>query len=39
MANYFPSKDADLIAWLANFLTVANANLASLLNPDDLLIN
>ncbi len=30
MANYFPSKDADFIAWLANFLTVANANLAAL---------
>jgi hypothetical protein len=30
MANYFPTKDADFIAWLANFLTVANANLVPL---------
>lgn len=30
MANYFPSKDADFIAWLANFLVVANANLVPL---------
>ena len=28
--SYIPNKDADLIAWLANFLTVANANLAPL---------
>ncbi|MCX6153195.1 MAG: hypothetical protein NT007_03435 [Candidatus Kapabacteria bacterium] len=30
MANYFPTKDADFIAWLANFLTVANINLVPL---------
>jgi hypothetical protein len=30
MANYFPAKDADFIAWLANFLVVANANLVPL---------
>lgn len=30
MANYFPAKDADFIAWLANFLTIANANLVPL---------
>lgn len=30
MANYFPSKDADFVAWLANFLVVANANLVPL---------
>ncbi|MGB9702374.1 MAG: hypothetical protein ACPL1A_06575 [Candidatus Kapaibacteriota bacterium] len=30
MANYFPTKDADFIAWLANFLTVANVNLVPL---------
>ena len=28
--TYYPRKDADLIAWLANFLTIANANLAAL---------
>jgi len=28
--SYIPNKDADLVAWLANFLTVANANLAPL---------
>ena len=28
--TYYPNKDADFIAWLANFLTVANANLAPL---------
>lgn len=30
MANYFPSKDAEFIAWLANFLTSATANLTAL---------
>ncbi|MCX6154688.1 MAG: fibronectin type III domain-containing protein [Candidatus Kapabacteria bacterium] len=31
MANtYFPSKDADFVAWLANYLTVANANLTAI---------
>ena len=28
--NYLPNKDADLIPWLGNFLTVANANLVAL---------
>jgi hypothetical protein len=28
--TYYPAKDADFIAWLANFLTVANANLIPL---------
>lgn len=37
MPNYFPSKDAELVAWLANFLTVANANLVALgLIADDI---
>ena len=30
MANYFPTKDADFIAWLANFVTIATANTAAL---------
>lgn len=30
MANYFPSKDADFVAWLANFVTIATANTAAL---------
>jgi hypothetical protein len=30
MANYLPSKETDLAVWLANFVTVANANLATL---------
>lgn len=28
--TYLPTKDADLVAWLANFITVANANLVAL---------
>ena len=28
--SYFPSKDSDLVAWIANFVNVANANLAAL---------
>ena len=30
MADYLPSSDADYSAWLQNFLTAANANLANL---------
>ncbi|MBS4013349.1 MAG: hypothetical protein KGZ97_06270 [Bacteroidetes bacterium] len=28
--TYYPNKDADFVPWLANFLTVANANLVPL---------
>lgn len=30
MADYIPGPDADFNAWLANFVTYANANLAAL---------
>ena len=29
-STYYPSKDAELVVWLGNFITVANANLATL---------
>lgn len=29
-STYYPSKDAELVVWLGNFITVANANLAAL---------
>jgi hypothetical protein len=35
--TYYPNKDADFIAWLANFVTIATANTAALgLVADDL---
>lgn len=30
MADYLPGPDADYQAWVSNFVTYANANLASL---------
>lgn len=30
MADYLPGPDADYQAWVANFVTYANANLAAL---------
>ena len=28
--TYYPNKDADFIAWLANFVTITTANTAAL---------
>jgi hypothetical protein len=29
-STYYPSKDAELVVWMSNFVNIANANLASL---------